>query len=157
MQRGRLPLAPKQVAPRNVPASRAVPLRFVACPLPPLLGRERHCKAGQKQSSGLFLASLPKSYARRAYAPPKTPYSNAINKVFSPKKLCYARMLSHSRAVCGHPCPQLFQKSCVPMLQTKFFLLKNFVLQECCRILALCADLLSAITPEILYYDARAA
>ena len=155
MQRGRLPLASKQVAPRNVPASRAVPLRFVACPLPPLLGRERHCKSGQKQSSGLFLASLPKSYARRACAPPKTPCST--NKVFSPKKLCFARMLSHSCAVCGRPCPQLLQESLIVMLQTKFFLLKNFVLQECCRILALCTDLLSAIIPEILCYDARAA
>ena len=33
-----LPLAPKQVAPRIVPASSAVSLRFVACPPPLLLG-----------------------------------------------------------------------------------------------------------------------
>ena len=36
-----LPLAPKQVAPRNVSASRAVSLRFVACPLPLLTGALR--------------------------------------------------------------------------------------------------------------------
>lgn len=33
-----LPLAPKQVAPRIVTASSAASLRFVACPLPFLLG-----------------------------------------------------------------------------------------------------------------------
>ncbi|MBQ6781036.1 MAG: ATP-binding cassette domain-containing protein [Treponema sp.] len=36
---GSLPLAPKQVAPRIVPASSADSLRFVACPLPPLRGK----------------------------------------------------------------------------------------------------------------------
>ena len=40
-------------------------LSLRSCPLPPLLDRERPCIAGQKQSSGLFLASLRAAVLRR--------------------------------------------------------------------------------------------
>ncbi|MDY5816936.1 MAG: hypothetical protein SPK26_02790 [Treponema sp.] len=46
-----LPLAPKQVAPRIVPASSAASLRFVACPLPLLAGTPRNapCQHSDKK------------------------------------------------------------------------------------------------------------
>ena len=45
-----LPLAPKQVAPRIVPASSAASLCFVACPLPLLVGTPRNAPKRRKKT-----------------------------------------------------------------------------------------------------------
>ena len=102
-----LPLAPKQVAPRIVPASSAASLRFVACPLPLLAGTPRNApcqhsdkKEESRQNTSFLLFQF--AHKTKFYCPLEFPsyYDSAVSVVSMIQFLFACNINIHSFAIC---------------------------------------------------------